>query len=112
MRCKDPVVVEAVVWCVLCVSLAVCCSVPVCCSVHCCFCCCGVVVGERRGSSSPREVATVGDAATQRVGCIDEDDVDASATAVVAMVAETCLVEVVEEENVETPDAKAKAARC
>ena len=76
-----------------------------------CFCCCGVVVGERRGSSSPREVATVGDAATQTDANLEEDVVP-SITAVVASVTGGCLVEAVEEGNVEVPDAKAKAARC
>ena len=47
------------------------------------------------------------------VGCLQEvEDVDASATAVVASVAKTCLVEEVGAEKVEDPDAKAKAARC
>ena len=62
--------------------------------------------------SLSRVVAAVGDTATQTDANLEEDDVDASATAVVAMVAETCLVEAVEAEKVEDPDAKAKAARC
>ena len=46
MTCKGVVVEEAVVWCVLCVLLAVCCSVPVRCAVAVCCCCgSGVVVG-------------------------------------------------------------------
>ena len=130
MRCKgssvlwkDPVVVEAVVWCVLCVLLAVCCAVAVRCSV--CCCCCGsvVVVGERGGagvvvgsSLLPRvvvgEVATAGDAATQTVGSLDADVHGVSTNPVVALVVETCLVEAVEADKVEDPDAKAKAARC
>ena len=69
-------------------------------------------MGERRGSSSPREVATVGDAATQTDANLEEKDVVPSVTAVVASVTGGCLVEAVEEGNVEVPDAKARAARC
>ena len=131
VTCRDSVVVEAVVLCVLCVLVAMCGVVPVRCTVCCCSlsvavrCCCSglvVVVGtEGRagnvGCSSllPRvvlgEVATVA-ATTQAVGCLEEVDVDASAIAVVASMAETCLVEDVGAKKVEDPDAKAKAGCC
>ena len=123
VTCRDPVVVEAVVLCVLCVSLAVCCAVAVRCSVG-----CGsvVVVGARGGagivvgsSLLPREVvgvvATAGDTATQTVGSLDVDVPVVLANPVVALVAKTCgtcLVEEVEAGSVEEPVAKAKAARC
>ena len=88
-----------------------------------CGCCCGsvVVAGARggagvvfRSSLLPwvvlRVVATAGETtATQSVADLEVEDVDASATAVVAMVAETCLVEAVEAGNVEDPVAKAQA---
>ena len=123
MLWKDPKVVEAVVWCVLvamCCVLSVCCSVAVCCAVCCSVRCgCVVVVGAegRAGvvccsSLLPRDVATVGAAATQRAADLEVEDVVPSVTAVVASVTGGCLVEAVEEENVEAPDAKAKAARC
>ena len=124
MRCKDPVVEEAVVWCVLRVSLAVCCSVTVRCAVTVCCCCLGsgVVVGTRGGAgvgccSSLLSRAVVGEvaavtAATQAVGSLDVEGVGVSAIAVVASMAEMCLVEDVGEGHVEVPDAKAKAARC
>ena len=115
----------------LCVLVAMCGVVPVRCAVCCCsvtitVCCSGcgsgVVVGTRSGagdvccsSSLPREV--VGEVAavtatTQSVGGLKEKEVVAPATAVVAVVAGTCLVEDVGEGHVELPDAKARAARC
>ena len=126
MLWKTLEVVEAVVWCglvAMCGVVPVCCTVAVCCSVRCsvcCCCCCGVVVGAegRAGnvdcsSLLPWDVATVGDtAATQRAADLEVEDVVPSVTAVVASVTGGCLVEAVEEENVEAPDAKAKAARC
>ena len=133
MLWKDPVVVEAVVLCVVCVLVAICCVVPVCCTVTvavgccCCCCCCGrvVVVGAegRAGSVDcssllPRvvlgDVAAVRAAATQTVGGLEEEEeaVGVSAIAVVASMAETCLVEDVSEGHVELPVAKARAARC
>ena len=94
VTCKEVVVAEAVVLCVLCVSLAVCCAVAVRCSV-CCCCGIGVVVGTRGGagavvgsSLSPRVVlgvvATV-DTAAQSVGGLEVEEVVAPATAVVAV---------------------------
>ena len=44
VTCRDPIVVEAVVSCVLCVSVAICCVVPVCCAVCCAVCCCSMTV--------------------------------------------------------------------
>ena len=58
----------------------------------------------------PRDVGTVGAAATQRAADLEVEDVVPSVTAVVASVTGGCLVGAVEEENVEAPDAKAKAA--
>ena len=109
--------------CGVCVLVAVGCSVPVVCAVAVrCGCCCGsvVVVGARGGAGVvvgsfplPREVvgvvATAGAAATQTVGSLEEDEDDVSAIAVVASMAETCLVEDVSAENVEDPVAKAQA---
>ena len=134
MLWKDPVVVEAVVLCV-CVcwwqSVVLCQFVVQFSSVAvavCCCCCCGrvVVVGAegRAGSVDcssllPRvvlgEVAAVRAAATQTVGGLEEEEEEAvgvSAIAVVASMAETCLVEDVGEGHVELPVAKARAARC
>ena len=131
MLWKPLVVVEAVVWCVLCVLVAICGVVPVCCAVRCSVtvavgcCCCGrvVVVGTRGGagnvvgsSLSSRavvgEVAAVRAAVTQTVGGLEEEEeaVGVSAIAVVASMAETCLVEDVSEGHVELPVAKARAA--
>ena len=124
----------------MCVLVAIGCVVPVCCAVRCSVsvccavcCCCGrvVVVGAegRAGSVGcssllPRdvlgEVAAVRAAATQTVGGLEEEEeeeeeeeaVGVSAIAVVASMAETCLVEDVGEGHVELPVAKARAARC
>ena len=72
----------------------------------------GVVVGS---SLLPRvvlgEVATVV-AAAQSVGGLEVEDVVPLAAAVVASAARRYLVEAVEAEKVEDPDAKARAARC
>ena len=57
-------------------------------------------------------VATVGAAATQKAADLDVDNDVSTAAAVVASAAGSCLVEAIEEGNVEDPDAKAKAARC
>ena len=123
VTCKGVVVEEAVVWCVLCVSLSVCCSVAVRCAVTVCCCCgSGVVVGTRGGagvvcrssllSQDVLGVVAIVDAATHTVADLEVEDVVLPAAAVVASAAGSCLVEAVEEENVEAPDAKAKAARC
>ena len=130
MLCKPLEVVEAVVLCVLCVLVAMCgvvpvrCAVAVCCSVRCCCCCgIGVVVGTRGGagnvvgsSLSSRavvgEVAAARAAATQTDANLEEDEDVVSTNPVVALVAETYLVEEVEEDSVEDPVAKAKAGRC
>ena len=125
VRCKTLVVVEAVVGCVSCSLVAMCGVVPVrcseivvvtvCSSVRWCCCCCGsvVVVGAegRAGSVGcssllPRDV--LGDvaavtAAAHPVGGLEVEEVVAPATAVVAVVAGTCLEEV---------DAVAKAQAC
>ena len=105
VTCKG-VVEEAVVWCVLCVSLSVCCSVAVRCTVAVCCGCCGsvVVVGaEGRAGvvccSSPLPLDVLGvvatvDAATHSVASLDVEEVVAPATAVVAVVAGMCLEEV------------------
>ena len=72
----------------------------------------GAVVGS---SLSPRVVlgvvATV-DTAAHSVGCLEEEDVVLPAAAVVASAAGSCLDEAGSDENVELPDAKARAARC
>ena len=131
VRCKTLVVVEAVVLCVLCVLVAMCGVVPVCCAasvaVRCCCCCCCcsglvVVVGTRGGAgnvvgSSLSSRAVVGEVAAadttaHSVANLEEDEDVVSTNPVVALVAETCLVEEVEEGNVEDPVAKAQAARC
>ena len=130
MLCKTLIVVEAVVWCVLCVLVAICGVVPVRCTVCCCSvsvavsccCCCGcvVVVGAegRAGSVGcssllPRDVlgviATVVTAAQSVGGLEEEEAVGVSAIAVVASMTETCLVDDVREGRVEVPDAKAQA---
>ena len=126
MLWKPLAVVEAVVWCVL---VAIGCVVPVCCAVRCsvsvtvavgcCGCGSGVVVGARGGAgdircSSLLPRVAVGDVAavaatTQAVGCLDVEEVALPAAAVVASAAGSCLVEAVEEGNVENPEAKAKA---
>ena len=107
VTCKGVVVEEAVVWCVLCVSLSVCCSVAVRCAVAvCCSVCCGsgVVVGTRGGAGDGccssllsrvvlGEVAAVA-AAAQTVADLVVEEVVAPATAVVAVVAGTWLEEV------------------
>ena len=108
VTCKTLDVVEAVVFCVWCVLVAVCCSASVGCAVAVrCGCCCGsvVVVGARGGagvvvgsSLLPREVvgvvATAGEsAATQTVAGLDVDVPVVLANPVVALVAKTYLVE-------------------
>ena len=113
MLCKPLAVVEAVMWCVL---VAIGCVVPVCCAVTVrCGCCCGrvVVVGTRGGAgddccSSLLSRVVLGDvvavtAAAHTVANLDFEEVVAPATAVVAVVAGTCLEEV---------DAVAKAQAC
>ena len=128
MLWKTLEVKEAVVWCVLCVLVAVCCSVSVCCAVGCavtvrCSCCCGsvVVVGARGGagvvvgsSLLPREVvgvvATAGEAAAAHtVGNLDVDVAVPLAAAVVASAARRYLDEEVGEGSVGLPVAKAQA---
>ena len=124
MLCKPLAVVEAVVWCVLVwlwwqFVVQFSCSVSVTVAVGCCGCGSGVVVGARGGAGDVRcssllprvvvgEVAAV-TAATQAVGCLDVEEVVLPAAAVVASAAGSCLVEAVEEGNVENPVAKAKA---
>ena len=123
MLWKDPVVVEAVVLCCVCVLVAICCVVPVCCAVRCCpvtvavgcCCCCRrvVVVGAegRAGSVGcssllPRDVLGVVaavTATTHPVANLDADVVVPLAAAVVASAARSCL---------EVVDTVAKAQAC
>ena len=62
--------------------------------------------------SLPGMLLLLGPLPRKQFANLEEEDVDASATAVVAMVAETCLVEAVEEGYLEPAEAKASAAQC